>query len=107
VELLDEDAVYTVAWLPGPFIAAEIVTIALQRIHQGLAPGGWLVFGLYSPPPTVLGQALANLRTVRGGGHPWTTQEAEKTLSDVGFESVETLSPTPAVLFIIGRRHKS
>ena len=46
VEQLDERAVYTLAWLPGPFIAQDMVTIALQRINRALAPGGWLLFGL-------------------------------------------------------------
>jgi SAM-dependent methyltransferase len=106
VEQLDEYAVYTLAWLPGPFIAQDMVTIALQRINRALAPGGWVLFGLYAPPPGALGQALAKLRTVRGGGHPWTTQEVEDQLKATGFESVETLSPTPAILFVIGRRRK-
>ena len=106
VEQLDEHAVYSLAWLPGPFIAQDMVTTALQRINRALAPGGWLLFGLYAPPPSALGQALAKLRTVRGGGHPWTTQQVEDQLKATGFESVETLPPTPAVLFVIGRRAK-
>ena len=43
VEQLDEHAVYTLAWLPGPFIAQDRVTTALQRINRALAPG-WLAF---------------------------------------------------------------
>jgi hypothetical protein len=69
-----------------------------------LAPGRWLVFGFYASSSSALGQgALANLRTVRGGGHPWTTQQGEELLRTAGFQSVETLSPIPSVLLVIGR----
>ena len=73
-------------------------------ILESPGPGGWLVFGLYLPPPSALGEALANLRTVRGGGHPWTTDQAEEQLRALGFEGIETLSTSPAVSFILGQR---
>ena len=104
IEQLNEDAVFALAWLPGPFIAAETVVVALERVFRALTPGGWLVFGLYAPPPSALGEALTNLRTVRGGGHPWTTDQAKEQLHAIGFEQIETLSPSPSVLFVLGRR---
>jgi SAM-dependent methyltransferase len=57
IEHLNEDAVFALAWLPGPFIAAETVVVALERVFRALTPGGWLVFGLYAPPPSPLGEA--------------------------------------------------
>ncbi|HET9378902.1 MAG TPA: class I SAM-dependent methyltransferase [Chthoniobacterales bacterium] len=104
IEQLDDDAMFTLAWLPGPFIAAETMVVALERVYHALAPGGWLVFGLYAPPPSALGEALTNLRTVRGGGHPWTTSQVKDRLHVLGFERIETLSPTPAILFVLGQR---
>jgi precorrin-6B methylase 2 len=104
IELLNDNAAFTLAWLPAPFIPKEMVTTALQRIYQALVPGGWLVVGLYAQPSSAIGKALANLRTVRGGGHPWTTEQLEEQLRASGFKAVETLSPTtPAVLVVIGR----
>ena len=103
-EHLNDKTIFTLAWLPGPFIAAETVVVALERVFRALAPGGWLVFGLYAPPPSALGEALTNLRTVRGGGHPWTTDQAKEQLHALGFEQIETLSPSPSVLFVLGRR---
>jgi SAM-dependent methyltransferase len=100
IEQVEDEAIFTLAWLPGPFIAAE--TMALECVYRALAPGGWLVFGLYAPPPSALGEALTNLRTVRGGGHPWKTNEAEERLRVLGFERIETLSPS--VLFVLGQR---
>ena len=67
VEDLDDEKTFTLAWLPGPFIPGEIVATALERIQRALAPGGWLIFGLYPQPPSALGEALTNLRIVRGG----------------------------------------
>jgi SAM-dependent methyltransferase len=104
VEHLADERAFTLAWLPGPFIPADIVAIALERIHRALAPGGWLIFGLHPEPPSALGQALANLRTVRGGGHPWTTNEVEERLDAHGFERIEALSPFPPIMFVLGQR---
>ena len=104
LEQLDDDAVFTLAWLPGPFIAAETLVVALQRIYRALVPGGWLVFGLYAPPSSALGEALTNLRVVRSGGHPWTTKQAMEQLHALGFERIEALSPSPPVFFVLGQR---
>jgi hypothetical protein len=104
VELLADESVFTLAWLPGPFIPASIAAIALERIHRALTPGGWLIFGLHPQPPSALGQALANLRMVRGGGHPWTTNEVEQRLNAHGFERIEALSPFPPIMFVLGQR---
>jgi precorrin-6B methylase 2 len=104
VELLTEEAAFTLAWLPGPFIAAEIADRALQRVHRALVPGGWLIFGFNPPPPTPLAEAVASLRIVRSGGHPWTSSEVEEKLRAKGFEQIEAYSPAPPILFVVGRR---
>jgi precorrin-6B methylase 2 len=104
VEDLDDKETFTLAWLPGPFISAEIVGIALERIHRALVPGGWLIFGLNPGPPSALGEALSNLRIVRGGGHPWATKELEQLLGAHGFERIEALSPFPPITLVLGRR---
>jgi hypothetical protein len=80
------------------------MVIALNRVYQALQPGGWLVVGLYPPPPDELGQTLTKLRIVRSGGHPWMVTEIEARLRTLGFESIETYSPMPPVLFVLGRR---
>jgi SAM-dependent methyltransferase len=111
VERLDDEKIFTLAWLPGPFIAAEIMDVALHSIYRALAPG-WLIFGLAAPvnrefyvrPPDKLGQALTNLRTVRGGGHPWTAGEVEERLKAAGFKQIEGVSPSASVMFVLGRR---
>jgi precorrin-6B methylase 2 len=104
VELLQEEAAYTVAWLPGPFIAAEIADRVLDRVHHALVPGGWLIFGFNPPLPTPLAEAVASLRIVRSGGHPWTSREVQEKLRANGFEQIEVYSPAPPILFVVGRR---
>jgi precorrin-6B methylase 2 len=104
VERLNDERMFTLAWLPGPFIAAEIVDVALERIYRALAPGGWVIFGLYLQPPDKLGEALTNLRIVRGGGHPWKTTQVEERLKAAGFEQIDAVSPSPSVMFVLGQR---
>jgi SAM-dependent methyltransferase len=104
IEELTDEAVFALAWLPAPFIGEEAMVIALERVYQALQPGGWLIVGLYPPPPDELGQILTKLRIVRCGGRPWTATEIEERLRTLGFESIETFSPMPPVLFVLGRR---
>jgi hypothetical protein len=78
--------------------------VTLERIHRGLEPCGWLIFGLYAHPQNKLGEALMNLRIVRGGGHPWATREVEERLEAAGFQSVEVVSLSPSILFVLGQR---
>jgi SAM-dependent methyltransferase len=104
VEHLADERIFTLAWLPGPFIAAELMGIALERVHRALVPGGWLIIGLYVPPPNKLGEALTNLRIVRSGGHSWTAGELEERLEALGLERIESFSPSPAIIFVLGQR---
>jgi SAM-dependent methyltransferase len=107
VEELEETATFTLTWLPGPFIEAEIADQALERVHRALVPGGWLIFGLFPPARGPLEEAVVSLRIVRSGGHPWKPREAEEKLQAHGFEQIEVYSPAPPILFVVGRRPAS
>jgi 2-polyprenyl-3-methyl-5-hydroxy-6-metoxy-1,4-benzoquinol methylase len=104
IEELTDEALFALAWLPAPFIGKEAMVIALERVYQALQPGGWLVVGLYPPPPDEIGQLLTKLRIVRSGGHPWAATEIEERLRTLSFENIETFAPMPPVLFVLGRR---
>ena len=43
VELLQDTAEFALAWLPAPFIPAEVVKASLEHINRALMPGGWLI----------------------------------------------------------------
>jgi SAM-dependent methyltransferase len=104
VEQLDEKAKFTLAWLPGPFIATEIADRALECVHRALVPGGWVIFGLNAPARGPLEEALAGLRIIRSGGHPWTPKQTEEKFEAHGFEQIEVYSPVPPILLVVGRR---
>lgn len=104
IEQIDDDAVFTLARLPGAFIAAETVVAALERVYKALVAGGWLVFGALCATAKCAGRSTHQFANLRGGGHPWTTNQAEEQLHVLGFEGIETLSPSPAVLFVLGQR---
>src|SRR5215469_10811095 len=46
-QLQDAAEEFALAWLPAPFIPAEVVMATLERINRALVPGGWLITGLY------------------------------------------------------------
>jgi len=68
-----------VALLPAPFVSRAVAEVALDRLVVALAPGGYLVVGLYLPPPGSLGAAFAALRLIRSGGHVWQSREDSRT----------------------------
>lgn len=104
VTRLDEVAVYTLAWLPAPFLTRAMAKAALDRLVVALAPGGYQAVGLYLPPVDALGAALAALRLTRSGGHVWQSAEMEAELSARGLSAVETCPGPPGVTFVLGRR---
>lgn len=106
LEHLDDDDAFTLAWLPGAFLSPQVVTVALERVLRALVPGGWLVFGLYAPPPGPGGESLNMLKVVRNGGHPWASADVERRLRAVGFEQVEPVS-TPGTTLVVGRRRRA
>jgi SAM-dependent methyltransferase len=109
VEQLDDASVYTAAFFPGPFIAPEITRDALDRVCRALVPAGWLIFALWAAAEDPLAAAVANLRIVRSGGHPWASTEVEDLLRAADFARIEALpnegmgSP---LSFVIGQRDK-
>lgn len=107
VERLEEKATFTLAWVPGPFISAEVVDRALERVRCALAPGGWLIFGLYPLPSAPLEHALTCLRIVLSGGNPWTSKEVEEKLRILVFDQIEVYSPAPLIALVVAQRPKS
>ncbi len=100
---LDELEVFTLAWLP-PFVPVALMPVALKNLHRALVPGGWLVLSLLGAMPDPLGQALAALKLARHGTYAWTPPEAEGQLQAAGFEQVETFSPNPLTVIVVGRK---
>lgn len=107
VERLEETATFSLAWVPVPFISAEVVDRALERVRCALAPGGWLIVGLYPLPSAPLEHALTCLRIVLSGGDPWTSKEVEEKLRGLVFERIEVYSPSPLITLVVAQRPNS
>ncbi|MDA0163101.1 class I SAM-dependent methyltransferase [Solirubrobacter ginsenosidimutans] len=106
VEELTDARSYDVVWLSTPFIAPEILPVALLRVFDALKPGGHVIFGMYAGPPDPLSQRLVDLRTTRSGGAVATEAEATAALTAAGFESareVERVWAAP-VRLVVGTR---
>lgn len=103
IQELSDESVFSLAWLPGPFLSAEVVPHALARVRKALLPGGWLAFSLFAPEQKRWGEALTTLKVVRNGGHPWKKDELEAKLRNHGFEQIGSLSTTGSTV-TIGRR---
>lgn len=103
---LDDAAIYDGAWLPMFFFTQEALKSAIARVLESLKPGGWIVLGLYMPPPDPLTQATNNLQTVRGGGEMVSSERAVELLKEAGYTDVADrgqLGQIP-VGFVIGRK---
>lgn len=97
---------FDLVWIPGPFLPEHIVDDALAASWRNLRPGGWVAFGIYGGPSDPLAQRLADLRTVRSGGHPWTAATVCERLVGVGFGEVREIERkwNAPVRLIVGRR---
>jgi SAM-dependent methyltransferase len=104
VDELDDRGVFSLAWLPGPFLAADAVRRSLERLQRALVPGGWLVFSLFATEPTRWGEALRALKVVRNGGHPWTKAELDEMLAAHGFANISTSSLAGSTITIAQNR---
>ncbi len=106
VTALAEESAYDIIWLPLPFLPRAIVPAAVAASARALRPGGWLLPGTFAAPPDPLAQALADLRTVRSGGHPWQGDDLVRELGDAGLTEAHEVQRTwaaPARLFAARR----
>lgn len=105
VTLLDDLEAFDLVFLPGPFLPAEVVPVALHRSAAALRPGGWTLLGLYAGPPDPQAQALIDLRVIRSGGHPWRIDEAAEALTKAGYTDVHPVERTwqLPMTFVAGR----
>jgi len=101
---IDDEAAFDLIWLPSPFLPREVVDSALPRVVRALAPGGFLLFGMFASRPDPLSQALSDLLTIRSGGHPWQSEEAKEHLRAAGLCDIEYAGADGVASVIIGRR---
>ena len=106
IEEMNDTAEFDLAWMPAPFLPRSVLEIGIPAVARSLRPGGWLVLGRYAAPPEPLAEALADLRTVRGGGTPLSDDEAVALLEGGGLSKVRSVPsdwPTP-IRFVAGQQ---
>jgi hypothetical protein len=102
---LTDREVFSLAWLPAPFVPRAALDAGLPRIVTSLVPGGWVVVGHGRLGEPGLSSALTRFQTVGFGGTAIDNDEAQDLLRGVGLELVCTL-PTPqgTPAITVGRR---
>jgi SAM-dependent methyltransferase len=103
---LDDVDAFDCAWIPTFFLPEDVLKTGLARTARAVRRGGWVVLGMFLPPPDAVGRATMELRTIRGGGCTLDLDRAAELLGDAGFVDVHPLERTmPMPLgFVIGRR---
>jgi SAM-dependent methyltransferase len=104
-DLTDTDS-FDLAWMPAPFLPRSVLASSVPVVARSLRPGGWLVLGRYAAPQDALAEALADLRTVRGGGTPLSEQDAVTLLERGGLASVRSVPSEwrAPIRFVAGQR---
>jgi len=91
IEHLNDTDAFDLAWMPAPFLPRSALESGVPVVTRSLRPGGWLVLGRYAAPKEPLPEALADLRTVRGGGTPLSDDEAVALLERGGLVNVRSV----------------
>ena len=104
-DLTDTDS-FDLAWMPAPFLPRAVLESSVPVVARSLRPGGWLVLGLYAAPQEALPEALADLRTVRGGGTPLSEDDAVALLERGGLANVRSVPSEwmAPIRFVAGQR---
>ena len=106
IEHMTDTDVFDLAWMPAPFLPRSALESGVPVVARSLRPGGWLVLGRYAAPSEALPEALADLRTVRGGGTPLSDDEAVALLERGGLVMVRSVPSdwSAPIRFVAGRR---
>ena len=104
-DITDTDS-FDLAWMPAPFLPRSVLGSSVPVVARSLRPGGWLFLGRYAAPKDALLEALADLRTVRGGGTPLSDDEAVALLERGGLTNVRSVPSDwiAPIRFVAGQR---
>lgn len=104
-DITDTDS-FDLAWMPAPFLPRAVLESSVPVVARSLRPGGWLVLGRYAAPQGALPEALADLRTVRGGGTPLSEDDAVVLLDRGGLANVRSVPSEwmAPIRFVAGQR---
>lgn len=101
---LDDRERFDLAWMPAPFLAAEIFAEAVVRVRSALRPGGWVVIGAGQFSGAPLAVAVTSWKTVRAGGTGLPADAAREVLEGAGFVDFAVLPSPPGAPALYGAR---
>lgn len=106
IQEIDDTDSFDLAWMPAPFLPRSVLDAGVPVVARSLRPGGWLVLGRYTAPHEPLPEALAALRTVRGGGTPLSDDEAIALLERGSLTNVRSVPSdwSAPIRFVAGQR---
>jgi precorrin-6B methylase 2 len=97
-EELSDQGAFDLAWVATPFIPEATIPALVERVHEALRPGGWMLFAIAKASPDPLADSLMRLRVRTFGGGQWTSANTESLLRQAGFIEVRTLPTPPGAL---------
>jgi len=101
---LDDERAFDLVWLPTMFIPRQIVEDTLPRIARAMKSGGILLFGMFAGGPDAQSETVANLLTIRCGGHPWKKDEIDACLAASGFAGGDVIQAGVTTRSVLARR---
>ncbi|HVZ50556.1 MAG TPA: class I SAM-dependent methyltransferase [Pseudolabrys sp.] len=101
---LDAEQAFDLVWLPTMFIPRPVVENAVLRIARAMKPGGIFLFGMFASGPGAQGEAVADLLTVRCGGHPWKREDIDSCLGAAGFAGEDMIQAGLTTRCMLARR---
>jgi hypothetical protein len=105
VATLDEEATYSLAWLPAPFLPEAALRAGIPRVARAMAIGGWVMLGHGKFTDVPVDNAITRFKTVVYGGTALDDEQAQRLLREAGLQDVTTV-PTPpgAPAITVGRK---
>jgi 2-polyprenyl-3-methyl-5-hydroxy-6-metoxy-1,4-benzoquinol methylase len=104
-EALTDRAAFDLVWLPSVFIPQAVISTVIERAHQALKPGGWLLVPTMKSGGDDLTAAVARLRTTIFGGFVTTSDRVAALVLEHRLADVRTLpSPAAAITTLVVRR---
>ena len=104
ITALDERDRYDCAFLPAPFLPADVLAAAIPRVIEAVKPGGLVSIGTQRTPEDPLAEATQRLRNIRDTGAVHTVDSVLAMCDDAGL-TASVLNPdsTIAIAFVGGR----
>lgn len=104
VEELTDQAVFDLAYFPQVFMPPDVVRAGLQRVHDALRPGGWIMMVAFSAPGDDLHATTSRLLNVLWGGTPLSVEAVADMTRAAGFEGVQIGGDPSSVIKGLGGR---